>query len=597
RLGKDFTASDIPMDEPGVYKMISAGDTEGIFQLESAGMTSFLMNMKPGSFEDIIAAISLYRPGPMESIPRYIAGKQNPDSVQYLTPQLKPILDVTYGCMVYQEQVMQIVRDLAGYSMGRSDLVRRAMSKKKHDVMAREKEIFIHGQEEDGKVIVPGCVRNGVSEAAATRLFDEMTAFASYAFNKSHAAAYAVVAVQTAWLKLKFPAEFMAAMMNSMNGNTGKIAFYIQYCRKKGIAILPPDVNRSLEKFTVDDNGIRFGLTGIKSLGHSAVEALVNERENGGAYRDLYDFINRVSGAALNKKGIESLIRAGAMDSLPGNRAQKLNIYERAMDGVSRQQKSMVSGQISLFAMDDGFDAPPPPMPRVEEFPPLARLQMEKEMTGVYITGHPLDAYAEQLNKLEVNSQTLAELAEAPDGGMSWDQKTVRMGGIIAEKKLKATKSGGMMAFVQLEDMLGATEVLVFPRVYERETDQLNEDAAVVMTGKLSVREDEAPKLLLDRVAPLKDIDLLPDAPNTRAPRSAPAPRRSSGRKLYLKLTAETRPAALAILAQTPGNITVMLYMADEKKTYQAPRNYWVDEGYDFGALANLLGADAIVLK
>ena len=595
RLSKDFTASDIPMDEPGVYKMISAGDTEGIFQLESAGMTSFLMNMKPGSFEDIIAAISLYRPGPMESIPRYIAGKQNPDSVQYLTPQLKPILDVTYGCMVYQEQVMQIVRDLAGYSMGRSDLVRRAMSKKKHDVMAREKEIFIHGQEEDGKVIVPGCVRNGVSEAAATRLFDEMTAFASYAFNKSHAAAYAVVAVQTAWLKLKFPVEFMAAMMNSMNGNTGKIAFYIQYCRKKGIAILPPDVNRSLEKFTVDDNGIRFGLAGIKSLGHSAVEALVSERETGGAYRDLYDFINRVSGAALNKKGVESLIRAGAMDSLPGNRAQKLHVYERAMDGASRQQKSMVSGQISLFAMDDGLDAPPPPMPRIEDFPPLARLQMEKEMTGVYITGHPLDAYAEQLNKLEVNSQTLAELAEAPDGGMSWDQKTVRMGGIIAEKKLKATKSGGMMAFVQLEDMVGVTEVLVFPRVYERETDQLNEDAAVVMTGKLSVREDEAPKLLLDRVAPLKDIDLLPETPNARTPRTVP--RRTSGRKLYLKLTAETRPAALAILAQTPGNITVMLYMADEKKTYQAPRNYWVDEGYDFGALANLLGADAIVLK
>ncbi len=600
RLGEGFQPSDIPLDEPGVYRMISDGDTEGIFQLESGGMTSFLTNMKPGSFEDIIAAISLYRPGPMESIPRYIAGKQNPDSVQYLTPQLKPILDVTYGCMVYQEQVMQIVRDLAGYSMGRSDLVRRAMSKKKHDVMAREKEIFIHGQvDDDGHVVVPGCVRNGVSEAAATRLFDEMTAFASYAFNKSHAAAYAVVAVQTAWLKLKFPVEFMAAMMNSMNGNTGKIAFYIQYCRKKGIPILPPDVNRSEEKFTVDVQtgrpGIRFGLAGVKSLGHNAVEALVNERMRGGQFRDLYDFIDRVTGGALNKKGVEALIRAGAMDSLPGYRSQKLHVYERAMDGASRQQKSVVAGQISLFGMLDGAAAaPPPPMPNLPEFDHFTKLQMEKDTTGVYISGHPLDAYADQLNKLSVNAQTLAELAEAPDGGMSQDQKVVRMGGLIAEVKMKATRSGGMMAFVQLEDMYGVTEVLVFPKVYDRVGAQLVEDTAVVMTGRLSVREDETPKLLLERVAPLRDMDAVPDElPRYTAPPSAPRP----ARKLYLKLTADTRDAALHILSETPGNICVMLYMADEKKTYQAPRQYWVDEGYDFGKLANLIGADAIVLK
>ena len=650
RLGEGFTSADIPMDEPGVYEMIASGDTEGIFQLESAGMTSFLTNMKPGSFEDIIAAISLYRPGPMESIPRYIAGKQNPQSVRYLTPQLKPILDVTYGCMVYQEQVMQIVRDLAGYSMGRSDLVRRAMSKKKHDVMAREKEIFIHGQVENGVVLVPGCVRNGVSEEAATRLFDEMTAFASYAFNKSHAAAYAVVAVQTAWLKLKFPVEFMAAMMNSMNGNTGKIAFYIQYCRKKGIPILPPDVNRSQEKFTVDGGGIRFGLAGVKSLGHNAVEALVNERVRGGDYADLYDFINRLTGAAINKKGVESLIRAGAFDRLPGNRAQKLFVYERAMDGASRSQRSNVAGQISLFGLMSGDAAPPPPpMPGVPDFTPFARLQMEKEVTGVYITGHPLEEFAEQLSKLPVNFQTLQELAEAPDRGMSWDKKRVRMGGLITEKKLKATKSGGLMAFVQLEDMFGTTEVLVFPRVYEREGQDLMEDTAVVMTGRLSIREDEAPKLLMDRVAPLVDLDTLPDpekTPDFRPPRvgamsSSPLPRapgespdyrsphvgamspsppprapgespdyRSphvgamsssppppSSRKLYLKLTNAQRPAVLDVLSQTPGGIRVMLYMADEKKTYQAPRQYWVGEGYDFGALANILGADAIVLK
>lgn len=501
---------------------------------------------------------------------------------------------------------MQIVRDLAGYSMGRSDLVRRAMAKKKHDVMAREKEVFIHGQvDEAGNVQVPGCVRNGVTEAAATRLFDEMTAFASYAFNKSHAAAYALVAVQTAWLKLKFPAEFMAAMMNSMLGNTGKIAFYIQYCRKRGIPVLPPDVNRSLAKFTVDETGgrkgIRFGLGAVKNLGLKAVDNLVFERGQGGAYRDLYDFINRLTGGELNKKGVESLIRAGALDELPGSRSQKLHVFERAMDGASRRQKSMVAGQLSLFGMAEGaVEAPPPPMPAMPDFDKNQLLQMEKETTGVYISGHPLDEYADALAKLPVNAQFLESLVEeSPDGGMSWDQKSVRMGGIIAEKKLKAARSGNMMAFVQLEDMYGVTEVLVFPKVYERVSAQLAEDSAVVMTGKLSVREEEAPKLLLDRVAPLSQIDALdappPDGGYYRPHKHSAAAK--PARKLYLKLTAEQRQPVLDVLAQTPGGICVMLYMADEKKTYQAPREYWVDEGYDFGALANLIGADNIVLK
>ncbi len=603
RLGADFTSADIPLDEPGVYRMISDGDTDGIFQLESTGMRQFLTGMKPGSFEDIIAAISLYRPGPMESIPRYVAGKNNPESVRYLTPQLKPILEVTYGCMVYQEQVMQIVRDLAGYSMGRSDLVRRAMAKKKHEIMAREKEIFIHGQVEDGRVIVPGCVRNGVSEAAATQLFDEMTAFASYAFNKSHAAAYALVAVQTAWLKLKFPAEFMAAMMNSMLGNTDKIAFYIQYCRKQGIPVLPPDVNRSGARFTVDDTagrrGIRFGLGAVKNLGMKAVEALVAERESAGPYRDLYDFVGRVTGGEMNKKGVESLIRCGALDELPGNRAQKLHVFDRAMDGVSRSQKSMVAGQISLFGMaDSALEAPPPPMPPLDEYPRNQLLQMEEETTGVYISGHPLYEYAAALSALRINSRVLESLAEeTPDHGMIWDQKTVRMGGIIAEKKMKAARSGNMMAFVQLEDMYGITEVLVFPKVYERVSHLLTQDMPVVMTGKLSVREDEAPKLLLDRMAPLGEIDAL-DAPPAREAPAAPGPAKGrNGRRLYLKLNAGQREEALRILSETPGGICVMLYMADEKKTYQAPRNYWVDEGYDFGALANLIGAENIVLK
>ena len=603
-------AADIPDDDPGVYQMISDGDTDGVFQLESSGMRNFLMQMRPGNFEDIIAAISLYRPGPMESIPRYIAGKHDPSSVKYLTEKLRPILDVTYGCMVYQEQIMQIVRDLAGYSMGRSDLVRRAMAKKKHDVMNREKEIFIHGQVENGEVVVPGCVRNGVPEDVAERIFDEMTAFASYAFNKPHAAAYAVVAVQTAYLKLHHPAEFMAALMNSMMSNTEKIAYYIQNCRKRGIPVLPPDVNRSEEKFTVDVSDgkkvIRFGLAAIKSLGHAPVAALVSERRANGEFRDLYDFINRMAGSLLNKKGVESLIRSGAMDGLPGGRAQKLNVFERAMDGAAKRHKDMVEGQISLFGMaENAVDAPPPPMPEMEEFSFADRLLMEKETTGVYISGHPLDEYAEPLSALKFNSQVLAELNEGdPAEMMRYDQQPVTMGGLIASKRMKATKSGGMMAFLQLEDLYGTTEVLVFPKVYDRYGQDLIEESAVLIAGKLSMREDEPPKLLMDRVAPLAGgigaIEALAASESGGFRRERGEGRRReprAGHKLYLRMHAGQRDEVLGILAETPGRICVVLYILEEKKAYQAPEQYWVDEGYDFGALANLLGADSVVLK
>ena len=597
--GVQLRTEDIPFDDDGVYKMISDGDTDGVFQLESTGMRQFLQNMRPGSFEDIIAAISLYRPGPMDSIPRYIAGKEDPSSVQYITPQLKPILDVTYGCMVYQEQVMQIVRDLAGYSMGRSDLVRRAMAKKKHDVMAQEKKNFIEGLEEDGRVIVPGCVRNGVSAQAAEQIFDEMTAFASYAFNKSHAAAYAVVAVQTGYLKLHYPVEFMAALMNSMTANTTKIAYYIQALRKRGIPVLPPDVNESHEKFSVGYQdgvkGVRFGLAGIKNLGHNAIEEVVRERENGGAYRDLFDFINRNAGSAINKKGVESLIRSGAFDRLPGARSQKLYVYERAMDGANRQQKNVVAGQISLFDMGDTVQTPPPPLPNVAEFDLRQRLDMEHEVTGVYISGHPLMEYTQELSALSINSQVLAELAEREDHGMAYDQKNVRMGGLIAETKMKAVKSGNMMAFVQLEDLYGVTEVLVFPKVYDRVSQMLKTDDPVLMSGKLSIREDEAPKLLLDRIAPLRGSDAQENQNEPAAPRQSA--RRPAERKLYLKLHQDQRDQVLSILSETPGRIPVVLYIIEEKKGYLAPDRYRVDEGYDFGALANLIGADGIVLK
>ena len=580
-----FTSEDIPLDDAGVYKMISEGDTDGVFQLESAGMKQFLTNMKPENFEDVIAAISLYRPGPMESIPRYIQGKHDPSSVRYETPLLKPILDVTYGCMVYQEQVMQIVRDLAGYSYGRSDLVRRAMAKKKHDVMAKEKEIFIHGQVENGKVTVPGAVRNGVPEDVAEHIFDEMTAFASYAFNKSHAAAYALVAVQTAWLKLHFPVQFMAALMNSLSGNSDKVGYYIQTCRKRGIRVLPPDVNKSQEKFSVEEGAIRFGFAGVKNLGHGAIQAIVSEREAGGPYRDIFDLCERVACAAVNKKCVESLIRAGAMDALPGSRSQKLCVFERAMDAAGRRQKTAVQGQLSLFDAVEDVQIAPPPLPDVPDFSRQEQLRMEREVTGVYITGHPLDEYEAVLSKLEVDSQALQSLSEEADGGMSWDQKPVTMGGIVAERKVKATKSGTMMAFVQLEDMYGLTEVLVFPKVYDRVGHLLTQDAPVLLTGRLSVREEESPKLLLDSVRPLSG-------------ESAEAPRaKEAVHKLFIKCPDALREEALAILRQTPGNIPVILVSAETGRAQRAPQKYWVDEGYDFFRLANLLGEKNVVYK
>ena len=598
--GPKMKSEEIPMDDDAVYQMISSGDTEGVFQLESGGMTSFLTNMKPRNFEDVVAAISLYRPGPMESIPRFIQGKQNPSSVQYITPQLEPILNVTYGCMVYQEQVMQIVRDLAGYSYGRSDLVRRAMAKKKHDVMAKEKEYFIHGKlNDDGSVDVPGAVRRGVSEEAAEKLFDEMTAFASYAFNKSHAAAYAVVAVQTGWLKRHYPVEFMAALLNSVSGFADKVAYYIEYCRKRGIKIAPPDVNLSGEKFSVDRNGsekaIRFGMSAVKSTGHGAIQQILTERASRGPYRDLYDFISRnASAGAVNKKAVESLIMAGAFDSLPGNRAQKLCVYDKAMEGASRRAKTVLAGQMSLFG-DAEEDASPSfaPLPPLEDFPKRAKLNMEKEVTGIYVTGHPLEEYKEQLSMFDINARTLAaSVEEKEENFQSLDRLRVQMGGIITEKRAKATKSGGMMAILTLEDLYGTTEVLVFPRQFEKLSPKINENEVVVLTGQLSAREDETPKLILDDLRPL-----LTDEENAKNPPPAEKTPNSAEQKLYLKLNRSQMDAVTFILETTPGDIRVLYYVTDEKKTYLAPRDHWVGADFDRESLKDLLGEDAVVLK
>ena len=544
--GIDMKPEDIPRDDPAVYEMISAGDTDGVFQLEGGGMRTFLTNMKPTCFEDIIAAISLYRPGPMESIPRYIQGKQNPSSIHYETEKLRPILDVTYGCMVYQEQVMQIVRDLAGYSYGRSDLVRRAMAKKKHKVMAQEREYFIHGKlNDDGTIDVPGCVRNGVPEEVASHLYDEMTAFASYAFNKSHAAAYAVVCIETAWLKRYHPVPFMAAILNSVYGNPAKIAAYIQYCRSRGIAILPPDVNRSQWKFTVakapdGQLGILFGLGAVKTVGQGAVDAIIRERKNG-AYRDIFDFCRRIDTSECNKRVVESLIKAGAFDGMGGNRPQLLAVFESAMDANSSLRKQTVDGQISLFDM--AFGGAPlvqenHTLPNLPDYPLRQRLALEKEIAGVYITGHPLDDYRDVLGKLPFSTADLDGLEEREDRGLSLDGQIVDMGGILTEVKGKATKKGAYMGFITLEDLTGQIECLVFPKVYERYQGMMAVDDLVVLHGRLSIREEEAPKLLVEKLIPLEawhPEESAPAAPMGQSTaRPVPPPKRhTSGTRYY----------------------------------------------------------------
>ena len=622
--GIDMKPEDIPRDDPAVYEMISAGDTDGVFQLEGGGMRTFLTNMKPTCFEDIIAAISLYRPGPMESIPRYIQGKQNPSSIHYETEKLRPILDVTYGCMVYQEQVMQIVRDLAGYSYGRSDLVRRAMAKKKHKVMAQEREYFIHGKlNDDGTIDVPGCVRNGVPEEVASHLYDEMTAFASYAFNKSHAAAYAVVCIETAWLKRYHPVPFMAAILNSVYGNPAKIAAYIQYCRSRGIAILPPDVNRSQWKFTVakapdGQLGILFGLGAIKTVGQGAVDAIIRERKNG-AYRDIFDFCRRIDTSECNKRVVESLIKAGAFDGMGGNRPQLMAVFESAMDANSSLRKQTVDGQISLFDM--AFGGAPlvqenHTLPNLPDYPLRQRLALEKEIAGVYITGHPLDDYRDVLGKLPFSTADLDGLEEREDRGLSLDGQIVDMGGILTEVKGKATKKGAYMGFITLEDLTGQIECLVFPKVYERYQGMMAVDDLVVLHGRLSIREEEAPKLLVEKLIPLEawhPEESAPAAPMGQSTaRPVPPPKRHTSeapkltdaqaaakapRKLYLRLNRPQMDAASSTLSLYPGSVPVYLHLPAEKMTLLAPKTGWCDASDGcLNRLNALLGAENVKL-
>lgn len=528
-LVKENTGKDVVFDkemaDPKVYKLWQEGKSCGIFQFESQGMTNFMKELKPDCLEDLIAGVSLYRPGPMDQIPRYVKGKLNPGHNEYTHPRLEPILNVTYGCMVYQEQVMQIVRDLAGYSLGRADLVRRAMGKKKLDVMAKEREVFIHGQvDEEGNIVVPGCVRNGIDEQSANKIFDEMAEFAKYAFNKSHAACYAVIAYRTAYLKAYYPAEFMAATLNSFLGNLDKIPQYIDECKLLGIEILKPEINKSDTKFTTELNTsssqskIRFGLGSIKNVGTVPVNNIVKERKENGPYKSFTDFCERIADEAVNKKCIESLIKAGAFDEFEQTRSTLLASFEGIVDTIQSGKKKGLDGQVSMF--DLGSKQEQEEMNEIkykfneqEEMTNKELLSIEKEMLGIYLSGHPLEKLRNQIEtQTTINTMQLRELEEQMSSKMSIEEgvrtekpkfvdgQKVKYAGIITTIKKKYTKNNKIMAFVTVEDLYGMVEILVFENAYLNAGGSLVEENIVMIDGRLSIREDDATTIIANEI-------------------------------------------------------------------------------------------------
>ncbi|ABR36959.1 DNA polymerase III subunit alpha [Clostridium beijerinckii] len=574
--GVDVDLDKIDFEDEEVYNMIGEGNTAGVFQLESPGMTSFMKELKPDSFEDIIAGISLYRPGPMAEIPRYIEGKKNSEKVTYLTKELEPILGVTYGCLVYQEQVMQAVRDLAGYSMGRSDMVRRAMSKKKHKVMEEERKNFIHGIVENDEVIVPGCVRNGISEEIANKIFDSMMDFASYAFNKSHAAAYAVVGYQTAYLMKYYPVEMIAAMLNSIMGISEKVAYYIGIAEELGIQVLPPNINESFSKFTVKENKIRFGLAAIKNVGTNVVASIVKAREEKGKFESLVDFINKMDPSSINKRAVECLIKAGALDDFDVFRSKMLAVHEKLIDNISSDKRRNIDGQISLFASEE-LKNPEVNYPNIKEFTKRNLLAMEKEMTGLYITGHPLDDYAQSLkmqttneiSKIFLVQETLDDSLESDMGEINMfnrqdalqDNDRVILGGILASVNQKVTRNNSIMAFLKLEDLTGTIEVIVFPKTLEKVKELCVTDSLVIVKGRLSLKEDEPPKLICESIEPLEKV-------NTS--------------KVYLRVDDKVAATVLSkklkelLIKEYIGDTPIYIFESKGKQKFRVPRDRWI---------------------
>ena len=553
---EDDTLLSIPFDDKEVFDMISAGKTDGVFQLESGGMKSFMTELKPECMEDILAGNALYRPGPMDFIPQYIEGKNNRDSIVYDCPQLEPILAPTYGCIVYQEQVMQIVRSLAGYSFGRSDLVRRAMAKKKEKVMEAERQNFVYGNEAEG---VKGCIANGISEEVANKIYNEMIDFAKYAFNKSHAAAYAVVSYQTAYLKCHYPIEFMAALMTSVRDNTSKVIHYTMNCKELGIPMLSPDINEGYSDFSVADGGIRFGMSAIKGIGVNVIERIVAERKSGGAYASLQNFLERLDSGEVNKHVVENLIKSGAMDSLPGNRHQKVIAYANIMDAVSKDRRNNMAGQVSLFDLgDEGFaKAKQYPLPNVEEFPKEELLTYEKEVMGIYVSGHPLEEYVALMKKNCTCISTDFAAEEEQEDNSVTDGERVVIGGLLVNKIVKTTKNNTMMAIASIEDLYGTVEIIVFPQTYEKKKHLLVEGSKVFVKGRAQTEENKAGKVICQDIIP---FDRIPCELWIRF----------ANKEAYLAVEKKL----LQQVVSEDGTDTICIYLEQEHQVKKLPRSY-----------------------
>lgn len=552
----------VELNDPKILEMFARAETLGVFQFESQGMRNFLRELKPDAFEDLVAANALFRPGPMSQIPKFIESKHNSELLSYPHPLVEDILSTTYGCIVYQEQVMQIVQKVAGYSLGQADLLRRAMSKKKMSVMEEERQNFIYGKEENGELVIAGAIRNGVDEKTANKIYDLMIDFANYAFNKSHSVAYSVVAYRTAYLKYYYPVEFMAAQITSFMGRMSQVSLYVEECKRLGIDILPPDINKSFKKFTVEDGKIRFGLKAIKNMGENFIDAAVEAREKGGEFISLNDFVKRVAEinpSAVNKRALEYLIKCGGLDCLGGNRTQYLAVYEKTVDNVLGTLRNNISGQFSIFEeqkMDEE-------LPRLKDFTQKVKLELEKEILGIYISGHPLDDYVELINRM--SSTNSNRIMEEYSMNTNLIMRNLRVAGIIKSKRVLITKNKKMMAFATLEDILGQIDLVIFPNVYEKYMDIIAEENVVLVEGHIQASEIEEPKILVDSISLLKDYE----------------DELKSVKKLYLSLRSKDSNllnSVKAELVKYSGDVPVIFYFEDEKKAYATEKKYWIDE-------------------
>ena len=590
RYEPDFRVEALPEDDEETFRMLAEGHTSGVFQLESTGMTAVSVGLKPKSIEDITAIIALYRPGPMDSIPRFLDCSQHPEKIRYKHELLRPILEVTYGCIVYQEQVIEIFRRLAGFSLGQADMIRRAMSKKKHKVIDAERVAFVHG---DPSRNIPGALANGVSEDIANSIYDEILDFASYAFNKAHAVSYAIVVYRTAYMKRHYPREYMAALLTSVLDNSTKVAEYISACREMGIKLLPPDVNESDANFTVAGENIRFGLVAIKGIGWGAIEELVQEREHGGAFKSFEDFCRRMSGKELNRRAVDSLIRAGAFDSMGYKRKALLQIAGQVIDSIARAERDNISGQFDLFGGGNESDAEPEaiPIPEVTEFSPMEKMAMEKEITGLYLSGHPMDGYRTAVRRIGAVAlgAILSDFSADDGGGKFYDGQTVTVAGVISSYRTRTTKNNTLMSYIQLEDDTGSIELMAFQRALDSGGAYIKDNAGIIVRGKISVRDEKEPQIMVDTIRPLSDIGSMPEQ---HVPTAAKA-----DSKLWVKLKSRDDPVMQRIeliLTMFPGSQQMIIWCEKEKKRIGA--SCLIHEGL-VAELKELLGDENVVLK